>query len=260
MTVHAEAVAMSLLNSLPRLSRASLALLVVLASTTLAATSQQPRSAGSPLAGTSWQLVRFQGGDGAVLTPDDGSKYTIAFAKTGNLSARIDCNRGRGTWASSGPGALQLSPLALTRAMCPSGSLHDQMARQWSNIRSYLMKDGHLFLSLMADGGIYEFGPVATQAPAGSAPSGSFKSPVPSKGPIIWICSQGNAGTDVLRVTFYETQPSMLLLERGGAARPAFQVKAASGSRYEGDGVLFWEARREATLNWMGVASTCKPK
>ena len=34
MTVHAEAVAMSLLNSLPRLSPASLALLVVLASTT----------------------------------------------------------------------------------------------------------------------------------------------------------------------------------------------------------------------------------
>lgn len=251
---------MSLLNGLPRLSRTSLVLLVVLASTTSAATSQQSRSAGSPLVGTSWQLVRFQGGDGAVLTPDDGSKYTIAFDKTGNLSARIDCNRGRGTWASSGPGALQLSPLALTRAMCPPGSLHDQIARQWSNIRSYVMKDGHLFLSLMADGGIYEFGPVATPAPTGSAPSGPLKSPVPFKGPVTWVCGQGNAATDVLRVTFYETQPSMVLLERGDAARPAFQVKAASGSRYEGDGVLFWEARGEATLNWMGAASTCKPK
>jgi heat shock protein HslJ len=251
---------MSLLNSLPGLSRTSLVLLVVLASTTPAATSQQPRSAGSPLAGTSWQLVRFQGGDGAVLTPDDGSKYTIAFDKTGNLSARIDCNRGRGTWASSGPGALQLSPLALTRAMCPPGSLHDQIARQWSNIRSYVIKDGHLFLSLMADGGIYEFGPVATQTPSGSAPAGPLKSPVPFKGPVTWICGQGNAGTDLLRATFYETQPSMVLLERGSTARPAFQVKAASGSRYEGDGVLFWEARGEATLNWMGAASTCKPK
>ena len=251
---------MSLLNSLPRLSRTSLILLVVLAFTTPAATSQQPRSAGSPLAGTSWQLVRFQGGDGAVLTPDDGSKYTIVFDKTGNLSARIDCNRGRGTWASSGPGALQLSPLALTRAMCPPGSLHDQIARQWSNIRSYVIKDGHLFLSLMADGGIYEFGPVATQTPSGPAPAGPLKSPVPFKGPVAWICGQGNAGTDLLRVTFYETQPSMVLLERGSTARPAFQVKAASGSRYQGDGVLFWEARGEATLNWMGAASTCKPK
>lgn len=251
---------MSLLNSLPGFSRISLVLLVIVTSTTPAATSQQPRSAGPPLAGTSWRLVRFQGGDGAVLTPDDGSKYTIGFDKTGNLSARIDCNRGRGTWASSGPGALQLSPLALTRAMCPPGSLHDQMARQWSNIRSYVMKDGHLFLSLMADGGIYEFAPVATHAPAGSAPSEPLKSPVPFKGPVTWICGQGNVGTNELRVTFYETQPSMVLLERGSTARPAFQVKAASGSRYEGDGVLFWEARGEATLNWMGVASTCKPK
>jgi para-nitrobenzyl esterase len=73
--------------------------------------------------------------------------------------ARVDCNRGRGTWESSGAGQLTLGPLALTRAMCPSGSLHDQIVRQWSYIRSYVLKDGHLFLALMADGGIYEFEP-----------------------------------------------------------------------------------------------------
>ena len=36
-----------------------------------------------PLAGTSWQLVRFQGSDGLVLTPDDRSKYTITFGTDG---------------------------------------------------------------------------------------------------------------------------------------------------------------------------------
>ena len=41
-----------------------------------------------------------------------------------------------------------------------SGNLTDQMVKQWGYIRSYLIKDGHLFLSLMADGGIYEFEPV----------------------------------------------------------------------------------------------------
>ena len=40
-------------------------------------------------------------------------------------------------------------------------SLHDQIVKQWGYIRSYVIKDGHLFLSLMADGGIYEFEPVA---------------------------------------------------------------------------------------------------
>ena len=47
--------------------------------------------------------------------------------------------------------------MAITRAMCPPGSLHDQLVRQLPYVRSYVIKGGHLFLSLMADGGIYEF-------------------------------------------------------------------------------------------------------
>jgi hypothetical protein len=31
--------------------------------------------------------------------------------------------------------------------------------RQWGNIRSYVMRDGHLFLAVKIDGGIYEFAP-----------------------------------------------------------------------------------------------------
>jgi heat shock protein HslJ len=111
------------------------------------------------LGGTSWRLVQFEGGDGLVLKPDDKAKYTIAFGTDGRLSARIDCNRGRGTWKSSGPNHLEFGPLALTRAMCPPGSLHDHLVKQWPYVRSYVLKDGHLFLSLMADGGIYEFEP-----------------------------------------------------------------------------------------------------
>jgi putative lipoprotein len=112
------------------------------------------------LAGTSWQLVKFQGGEDKVMTPDDRTKYTIEFAAGGRLTARVDCNRGRGTWKSSGANQIEFGPLALTRAKCPPGSMHDHIAKQWGNIRSYATKDGHLFLSLMADGGIYEFEPV----------------------------------------------------------------------------------------------------
>ena len=120
----------------------------------------QASGAATPLAGTSWQLVKFQSGDEKTLTPDDGAKYTIEFADGGRLTARIDCNRGSGTWKSSGPNQLQFGPLALTRAMCPAQSMHDQIVKQWANIRSYMIKDDHLFLSLMADGGIYEFEPI----------------------------------------------------------------------------------------------------
>jgi para-nitrobenzyl esterase len=121
---------------------------------------QQPApQAATELGGTSWQLVKFEGGDGTVLTPDDKSKYTIAFGTDGRVSVRIDCNRGSGTYTSTTPPQLEFGPLALTRAACPPGSLHDQIVKQWPFVRSYILRDGHLFLSLMADGGIYEFEP-----------------------------------------------------------------------------------------------------
>jgi heat shock protein HslJ len=118
------------------------------------------QSAAAALAGTSWQLVKFQGSDDKTLTPDDKSKYTIAFTAAGQLTARVDCNRGRGTWKSSAPSQLQFGPLALTRAACPPGPLNDRMVKDFGFVRSYVIKNGHLFLSLMADGGIYEFEPM----------------------------------------------------------------------------------------------------
>jgi para-nitrobenzyl esterase len=124
--------------------------------------SRQPTSPN--LAGTSWQLVRFQGSDGTILTPDTRSKYTVAFGASGQLTARVDCNRGRGRWKSSDSNQLLVGPLALTRAACPAGSMHDQIVKQWSLIRSYMVRDGHLFLALMADGGMYEFEPLARAA------------------------------------------------------------------------------------------------
>ena len=137
-----------------------------------------PRNAAADLGGTSWQLVKFQGGDDKTLTPDDKAKYTIQFSADGGLTARIDCNRGRGAWKSSGASQLQLGPLALTRAQCAPGSLHDQLVKHWEFVRSYIIKDGHLFLSLMADGGIYEFEPLSASKPA------SPNSPVTIKGPV----------------------------------------------------------------------------
>jgi para-nitrobenzyl esterase len=115
----------------------------------------------SELAATAWQLVKFEGGDGTFLAPDDKAKYTLAFEADGRVSVRIDCNRGRGNWQSPGPKQLTFGPLALTRAMCPPGSLHDRIVRDWEFVRSYTIKDAHLFLALMADGGIYEFEPLA---------------------------------------------------------------------------------------------------
>jgi para-nitrobenzyl esterase len=114
------------------------------------------------LAGTSWQLVKFQGGDGTQRVPVENAKYTFTFDGDGIFTARIDCNRARGSWSSSGRSQLQFGPMAITRAQCPPGSLHDQIVRQLPFVRSYVIRDGHLFLSLMADGGVYELEPISS--------------------------------------------------------------------------------------------------
>lgn len=117
------------------------------------------------LAGTSWQLVKFQGGDDKISIPDNRAKYAISFNADSSVNVRFDCNRGRGTWKSPEPNRLQFGALALTRAKCPPGSLHDRIVKDWGFVRSYVIKDGHLFLSLMADGGIYEFEPMRPAQP-----------------------------------------------------------------------------------------------
>jgi para-nitrobenzyl esterase len=111
------------------------------------------------LGGTAWQLVKFQGGDGAVLTPADKARYTLAFNADGSLNARIDCNRGRGSWKSPEPGRLELGAMAVTRMACPPGSIDHEIAKRLPHVRSYVVKDGRLFLSMMADGGVFELEP-----------------------------------------------------------------------------------------------------
>ncbi len=124
------------------------------------ATPGAPQTSAGDLAGTSWRLVKIQGTDGKAAVPDDGAKYTLSFAADGAVAALIDCNRGRGSWKSEAPGQLSFGPLMLTRAMCPPESLHDRIVADWQSVRSYVLKDGHLYLSLMENSGVYEFEPM----------------------------------------------------------------------------------------------------
>ena len=116
-------------------------------------------SAPTSLEGSSWRLVQIAMSNGVTRPAIERSRYTIGFGRDGVLNVRFDCNRGRGSWKSSGPGSLEFGALALTRALCPTGSLHDELVRQWPYVRSYLVRDGRLYLSLMADGGSLEFEP-----------------------------------------------------------------------------------------------------
>lgn len=111
-------------------------------------------------ADTAWQLVEIQSMDGSVFKPQDRSHYTLTFAADGKMLLRADCNRGGGTWKSQGPSQMQFGPIATTRMKCSPDSLSERYLAQFEWIRSYVTRDGHLFLATMADGAIIEFEPV----------------------------------------------------------------------------------------------------
>jgi len=120
-----------------------------------------PPSVAAPgLAGTSWRFVKFQRPDGAGLETNDPASYTLDFRKNGNLAAAIGCHRAQSTWHASGRSDLQITAPALSGARCSSGPLHDHLIRNLGSVRSYAIRSGHLFLSLMADAGVYEFEPL----------------------------------------------------------------------------------------------------
>lgn len=119
-------------------------------------------SESSILTGTQWHLLQFQSMDDAqgILKPADPSLYTMELLPNGRLVMQLNCNRAMGVWtARSGPaaesGGFRIPRLAATRALCPPPRLGEHFARQSEHIRSYLLQDDKLHLSLMADGGIY---------------------------------------------------------------------------------------------------------
>ena len=117
-------------------------------------------STAGELGGTSWRLVQIMSMDDSVYTPSDRSLFTLELATDGSMTLRADCNHGRGTWSSDSAGRLTFGPIAATRALCPPGSLHDRYLAQFEWVRSYVVRDGHLFLATLADGSILEFEPV----------------------------------------------------------------------------------------------------
>jgi heat shock protein HslJ len=125
-----------------------------------------PAPPAHPLAGTAWRLHAIQSMDDAqgttrVPVPDH---FTLRFDPPGTASIRLDCNRGTGSWearaAGDGTGTLRFGPIAATQALCGPPHLDERVARDLPYVRGYLLRDGKLFLSLMADAGIYEWHPL----------------------------------------------------------------------------------------------------
>jgi heat shock protein HslJ len=123
-----------------------------------------------PLAGTEWRLVSFQSMDDSIgeVRPEDPSRFTMHLNADGTVAFRLDCNRARGNWSAEPAGdetsgRFTFGELVSTRALCPPPHLDEWVVGQAGFVRGYLLKDQRLYLTLMADGGIFTWEPSGAQ-------------------------------------------------------------------------------------------------
>lgn len=107
------------------------------------------------LGGTSWRLAALQSNDDAIgiVHPDDPAKYEMTLGADGRASLRLDCNRANGHWESPAANQITFTPLMMTRAACPPGSLDTRIARELGYVRTFMREGDKLTLLMMADGG-----------------------------------------------------------------------------------------------------------
>ena len=141
-------------------TRFSLALAVFGAAALSACTTYEQPAPVIGLSGSIWKLVSIASTDDpqGVKTPGERS-YAITFNVDGTLNGALDCNRAAGRWTTSGESGLSITPMTITRALCPEPRLDAVLVEQLPHVASYRIKDGHLFLTLQADGGTLEFEP-----------------------------------------------------------------------------------------------------
>lgn len=123
--------------------------------------------------------------DDAVGTkrPDDRNKFTMHLRSDGTVAMKLDCNRAKGSWSSepsadASNGRFTFGPLAGTRALCPPPRLDERITSQAAYVRGYLLKDGRLNLSLMADGGILVWEPADIEVPFAATPDAALEAAV----------------------------------------------------------------------------------
>jgi len=81
---------------------------------------------------------------------------------------------------------------------------------------------------------------------------------VAAKPPVSYVCN-GNAANEIV-ATFVPTDPPTARLERGDRSVTAWNVPAASGTKYEGQNVEFWEKGGSVSVTWLDETLTCRPR
>jgi len=96
--------------------------------------------------------------DGAEFAPTSGSEnaFTLTFQPDMVVLATTDCNNGNGTYELGPDNALTFGPMATTMMFC-EGSSETDFYQGLSNVGTYQIENGQLWLMLKMDSGTMIF-------------------------------------------------------------------------------------------------------
>ncbi len=201
------------------------------------------------LIGPAWRLVRIEPASGGSLTPGADEPYSISFESDGRYDGRADCNRFGGEYEAKSGGGIELAPGPMTLAACAPPSSSDAFFGVLLEVDRYRITADSLRLDA-GDAG-------ALVLERGNRPDVGAMAPRRIGETFVWACA--GPGGDGFRFTT-RTGPGELavwLPRRFG--RPYLvlgQVRAASGAKYAGDGIVVWNKGVEALLEVDGETFT----
>ena len=117
------------------------------------------------IVGTTWRWTGFQGGDDATVEPEAAeAAVTLTFRADGTVHVAAGCATADLPYTLEGSSGLAIDAEGLDVSGCAEGTAPARLMRDLAFMRSYVFRDGRLFVSLLADGGIHAF---VASAPAG---------------------------------------------------------------------------------------------
>jgi heat shock protein HslJ len=109
------------------------------------------------LTGNLWRWSETLMRDGTRIRPAAPERYTLEFLPDGTTRVRADCNTATGRFDAGPDGRLSLGRLAVTQAVCLTGSLGDAYLKGLADVSGHRFDGDHLVLLLRYDGGTMRF-------------------------------------------------------------------------------------------------------
>jgi heat shock protein HslJ len=105
------------------------------------------------IVGITWLWERFDDTAGVNnIVVENPGRYTLLLNPDGTYAVKADCNLANGSY-TLGVSSITFEPGPATLAECEPGSLYDTYLTRLSEVATFVMHEGQLFLNLWADGG-----------------------------------------------------------------------------------------------------------